>query len=111
MNEYIIPGLSLGIIVSIVFALHGIVQQQIKNLQERLDQEAIRLKENTEKSERRLDDLNRLAEQRLKDETSKAELRVEVSLKVAEDHRKEQARATVEMLDLKILNLEDKIKK
>lgn len=76
MNEYIIPGLSLGVTVSIIFAIHGIVQQQIKNLQDRLEQEATRLKENTEKSERRLDDLNRLSEQRLKDETSKAEQRL-----------------------------------
>lgn len=111
MNEYIIPGFSLVVVVSIVFALHGIVQQQIKNLQERLDQEAIRLKENTEKSERRLDDLNKLAEQRLKDETSKAESRVETSLTLSEIHRKDQLRATIETIDLKFLALEDKIKK
>ena len=73
MESYIVPGLSIGVLLSVIWALHGITQQQIRNLQERLEQEAIRLKDNTDKAERQLAESTRLAEDRLKGETTKAE--------------------------------------
>ena len=124
MTDIFVQGLSVTVIVTIVFALynvtqgqiksmnagfrgeidkmHGIVQQQLRNLQERLEAEAVRLKDNTDKAERRLDDCTRLAELRLKEETTKAEARLAESFVTAEHRRKEQLTALEEKFTLMV---------
>lgn len=99
--DYLVTGLSVSVLVTVVFALHGVVQQQMKNLQERLEAEAIRLKDNTDKAERRLDDLNRLAELRVKEETTKAEERFDAALTGLERRCIERLVAMEDKLNIK----------
>lgn len=109
-NNLWISGIGITFILAITFALHRIVQEQIKHLQERLEGEAIRLKDNTDKAEKRLDDSTIKAEERLKEETTKAETRLADSFNIAENRRREQLDALESKLTLRIIDLDSRIK-
>ena len=102
MGEFIIPGVSLAFVVAIVWALHGVVQEQIKGLQDRLEQEAVRLKENTDKAEKRIDEMARLSEARLQNETTKAESRLDTALTNADRRKMEHLKSLEEKLTITI---------
>ncbi len=61
----VVGGLSVAVIVSIIFSLHGVVKEQLKVL-----------KENSEKVEKRLDNETKKSEERLERETAKVEIRM-----------------------------------
>lgn len=96
---------ALGVIVTIIFAANGITNQRLNSLQERLEQEALRLKDNTDKAEKRLDDSTSKAEERLKEETAKAETRLAESLAVAEHRRQEQIAALDDKINIRLEGL------
>lgn len=97
-EPFAIGGLSIGVLVTIVFALHNVVQQQIKNLQDLSKAESDRLKEDSNKTERRLDDATMKAENRLRDETLKTEVRFAASLQEVEKRNQEK----LDSVDLRI---------
>lgn len=80
MNDFLIPGFSVAILISIIAALHGITQQQIKNLEQRLDRESNLLREETTKPAQRLAEALSLAEERRKEQlvASEKALRFEI---------------------------------
>lgn len=80
MNDLLIPGFSIAILISIIAALHGITQQQIKNLEQRLDRESNLLREETTKPAQRLAEALSLAEESRKEQLSSVEksLRFEI---------------------------------
>jgi len=82
MSEMVMGGLSLGVIVTIIFALHQVTAEKIDSLQkitvEKIDslqkiqdKEAERLRENTNKTETRLGETTLRAETKMKEEADK----------------------------------------
>src|ERR1035437_1136320 len=61
----------VGVVVTIIFALHQITADKIDNLQARQDQEAELLRENTNKTESRLGETTLRAETKMKEEADK----------------------------------------
>jgi DNA-binding ferritin-like protein len=64
-------GLYLTTTITVLFALHQITSEKIDNLQKRQDQEAERLRENTNKTEARLGETTLRAETKMKEEADK----------------------------------------
>ncbi len=78
----------VSIILSIIYGLHKLTNQQIQNIQNYIENEFIKIQTGADKVENRLDVAAKTTEDRLQSETTRSGLRLESLLKSLENQTK-----------------------